>query len=113
MIPLPEPYPGSNLFSLASGGAMFVRDPHRTLVPQQLNGGQFAKFTDQDWELIRPYLEENQALFGITVEQLLTVGGQKCKPAKVYCKVVPGNVAARASEDTDDVSEESEELVAK
>ena len=27
LVPLPEPYPGSNLFSLASGGAIFVRDP--------------------------------------------------------------------------------------
>ncbi|MFH0729299.1 MAG: hypothetical protein V2B19_23515 [Pseudomonadota bacterium] len=25
---LPNPYPKSNLFSLASGGAIFARDPH-------------------------------------------------------------------------------------
>ena len=31
-----EPYPGSNLFSLASGGAIYVRDPGKTLVDQQL-----------------------------------------------------------------------------
>ncbi len=36
---LKEPYPGSNLFSLASGGAVFVRDPRRTIVYGQLNGG--------------------------------------------------------------------------
>ena len=76
LVPLPEPYPGSNLFSLASGGAIFVRDPNRTLVDQQLNGGKFARLTDEDWELILPYLEENQKLFGITIEQLLTVNGQ-------------------------------------
>ena len=44
--PLPTPYPGSNLFSLASGGAIFVRDPHRKLVPEQLNGGEFRDFTE-------------------------------------------------------------------
>ncbi|MFH1266055.1 MAG: glutamate synthase, partial [Planctomycetota bacterium] len=51
------PYPGSNLFSLASGGAIFVRDPYRKLVPDQLNGGEFSELTHQDWKLILPYLE--------------------------------------------------------
>ena len=31
-VPQETPYPGSNLFSLASGGAIFVRDPHHQLV---------------------------------------------------------------------------------
>jgi glutamate synthase domain-containing protein 1/glutamate synthase domain-containing protein 3 len=103
LVPLPEPYPGSNLFSLASGGAIFVRDPGKTMVDQQLNGGKFARVTAADWELILPYLEENQRLFGITIEQLLTVNGQQRKPAQVYRKVIPGNIKAIASEDTDDV----------
>ncbi|MGO9586942.1 MAG: glutamate synthase [Limisphaerales bacterium] len=103
LVPLPEPYPGSNLFSLASGGAIFVRDPGKTMVDQQLNGGKFAKLTDDDWELILPYLEENQKLFGITVEQLLTVNGKRFKPCQVYRKVIPGNIKAIAAEDTDDV----------
>ena len=102
LIPLPEPYPGSNLFSLASGGAIFVRDPGKTMVDQQLNGGKFARVTAADWELILPYLEENQKLFGITVEQLLTVNGQQRKPAQVYRKVVPGSVKIVASDETDD-----------
>jgi glutamate synthase domain-containing protein 1/glutamate synthase domain-containing protein 3 len=115
LVPLPEPYPGSNLFSLASGGAIFVRDPRKTLVDQQLNGGKFARLTDADWELILPFLEENQRLFGITIEQLLTVNGKPLAPARVYRKVVPGNIKAIASEDTDDVWEEEllEEPVAK
>ncbi len=103
LVPLPEPYPGSNIFSLASGGAIFVRDPQKTMVDQQLNGGKFAKLTDDDWELILPYLEENQKLFGITVEQLLTVNGKRFKPCQVYRKVIPGNIKAIAVEDTDDV----------
>jgi glutamate synthase domain-containing protein 1/glutamate synthase domain-containing protein 3 len=102
LVPLPEPYPGSNLFSLASGGAIFVRDPGKTMVDQQLNGGKFARVTTADWELILPYLEENQRLFGITVEQLLTVNGQQRKPAQVYRKVVPGSVKIVASDETDD-----------
>ena len=78
-VPLTDPYPGSNLFSLASGGAIFVRDPGKTLVDQQLNGGQFAKVTDADWELILPFLEENQKHFGITVSALLTVRRQAAR----------------------------------
>jgi glutamate synthase domain-containing protein 1/glutamate synthase domain-containing protein 3 len=109
LVPLPEPYPGSNIFSLASGGAIFVRDPGKTMVDQQLNGGKFARVTAADWELILPYLEENQRLFGITVEQLLMVNGQQRKPAQVYRKVIPGNIKAIATEDTDDVA--AEELV--
>jgi hypothetical protein len=113
LVPLPEPYPGSNLFSLASGGAIFVRDPERTMVDQQLNGGQFAQLTDADWELILPFLEENQRLFGITVERLLTVKGRKLEPSRVYRKVVPGNLKNIVQEDTDDVwAEESAEDMA-
>ena len=112
LTPLPEPYPGSNIFSLASGGAIFVRDPNKTLVDQQLNGGQFARLTSDDWELILPYLEENQRLFGITLEQLLTVDGQKCKPAGVYRKIIPGNAKAMASDETDEVEAEEEEAAA-
>ena len=112
--PLPLPYPGSNLFSLASGGAIYVRDPNKTLVDEQLNGGKFARINGKDWDLILPYLEENERLFGITVEQLLTVDGERHDPAEVYCKVVPGNIAALASEGTDDVEAElSEELIVK
>jgi len=103
LVPLPEPYPGSNLFSLASGGAIFLRDPHRTLVEQQLNGGKFARLTGADWDLIRPHLEENQRLFGITIEQLLTDKGRKRKPAQIYRKVLPGNAPAIAAEETEDV----------
>jgi glutamate synthase domain-containing protein 1/glutamate synthase domain-containing protein 3 len=113
IVPLLLPYPGSNLFSLASGGAIFIRDPQNTLVEQQLNGGQFAKLTDEDWDLILPYFEENQKLFGITIEQLLTVDGQRREPAEVYCKVIPGNIAAIASEETDEADEASEEAAVK
>ena len=85
---LPTPYPGSNLFSLASGGAIFARDPHRRLLEDQLNGGEFAEFTDADWNLILPYLEENERLFGISIEMdILTVDGKPRKPSEVYRRV--------------------------
>jgi len=113
LVSLPEPYPGGNLFSLASGGAIFVRDPDRTLVEQQLNGGKFARLTGADWDLILPHLEENQRLFGITIDQLLTDKGRKRKPAAVYRKVLPGSVAAIAEEDTDDAEAGVEEMAAK
>ena len=70
------PYPGSNLLSLASGGAIYVRDPHRTLVDEQLNGGAYRRLGAADWKLMLPYLEENERLFGIRIqEDLLTVDG--------------------------------------
>ena len=50
VVPLEIPYPGSNIFSLASGGAIFVRDPHQSIVPEQLNGGQVLPFTQKRLE---------------------------------------------------------------
>ncbi len=93
------PYPGSNIFSLASGGAIYVRDPHNKLVDEQLNGGEFANITDADWNLIEPYLEENERLFGITIERLLTVDGNKKSPLEVYRKIRPQKAAAVKKDD--------------
>ncbi|MDD5339504.1 MAG: hypothetical protein PHG35_08935, partial [Dehalococcoidales bacterium] len=92
--PLEEPYAGSNLFSLASGGAIYVRDPQKSVVDQQLNGGDFFKVTDKDWEIILPYLQENERLFGIKINDLLTVDGKVCQPSEVYRKVAPVKLAA-------------------
>ena len=89
IVPLPEPYPGSNLFSLASGGAIFVRDPHKVCVDGQLNGGMYLPLTEEDWELILPFLEENERLFNIKIDTLLTVDGKLLSPLEVYRKVVP------------------------
>jgi glutamate synthase domain-containing protein 3 len=84
----PSPFPGSNLFSLASGGALYVRDPGRSLQREQLNGGEFAPFTEKDWRLILPLLKENEELFGISVEgDLLTCGGERRRPEEVYRKI--------------------------
>jgi glutamate synthase domain-containing protein 1/glutamate synthase domain-containing protein 3 len=84
------PYPGGNLFSLASGGAIFIRDPHRNVSRDQLNGGRLVDSTPKDWELILPYLEENEQLFGISIERnLLTVDGKILDPCQVYRKVEP------------------------
>jgi len=75
---------------LASGGALYIRDPHGLLSSDQLNGGRLAEFTKRDWELVRPYLEENERLFGVGIERdLLTVGGVVLSPSKVYRKVEP------------------------
>jgi glutamate synthase domain-containing protein 1/glutamate synthase domain-containing protein 3 len=84
------PYPGSNLFSLASGGAIYIRDPHCKLVEEQLNGGEFSVLTQDDWALILPYLKENELLFGISIEDdLLKVNGEKKSPQELYRKVKP------------------------
>ncbi len=90
VIDLDMPYPGSNLFSLASGGAIYLRDPDKKVVDDHLNGGEFANLSDADWELIRPYLEENEKLFGIRIEKdLLTIDGEQRSFGDVYRKVKP------------------------
>ena len=95
--PQATPYPGSNLFSLASGGAIYVRDPHRILVDEQLNGGAYGELTREDWRLILPYLKENERLFDISVEDdLLTVDGEKKAPEEVYRKITALKVKALA-----------------
>lgn len=96
---LETPYPGGNLFSLASGGALYMRDPHRRLGEDQLNGGVFTTLSGADWQVIRPYLEENEALFGIPVERLLQVHGRAATPEQVYRKVVPSGHKALAPEE--------------
>jgi glutamate synthase domain-containing protein 3 len=94
------PYPGSNLFSLASGGAIYIRDPHRKMVQSQLNGGEFTPLTEKDWRVIRTYLLENERLFGIKIKDLLTVNGVLRDPGDVYRKVhaVKLKVLAAATE---------------
>ncbi len=84
---LETPYPGGNLFSLASGGAIYLRDPHHKVSEDQLNGGVFSTLSPADWALIEPYLRENERLFGISVEALLSVDGVLCPPQDVYRKV--------------------------
>ena len=102
-----EPYPGSNIFSLASGGAIYVRDPGKTLIDQQLNGGMILPLSKKDWELILPYLEENERLFNIKIDDLLRVSGKKRSPQHVYRKVVPFVAGAIAEGHDDDlISEE-------
>lgn len=44
--------------------------------------------TDADWDLILPYLQENERLFDINIDKdLLTVDGEVRPPAEVYRKV--------------------------
>jgi glutamate synthase domain-containing protein 3 len=87
LVELETPYPGGNLFSLASGGAIYLRDPCAKVGEDQLNGGRFAQLSEADWALIRPYLEENEWHFGIPVPALLTVDREERPPAEVYRKI--------------------------
>src|SRR5690606_40985782 len=47
VVDLDTPYPGGNLFSLASGGAIYLRDPHHKVSDAQLNGGTFGELTPE------------------------------------------------------------------
>ncbi|HEY6104204.1 MAG TPA: glutamate synthase, partial [bacterium] len=93
LVDLDTPYPGGNLFSLASGGAIYARDPYRRLDEEQLNGGRYVDLTGADWSLIQPYLKENERLFNITVDRLLTVDGHVRGPEDVYRKIAPIELA--------------------
>ncbi|MEO0253945.1 MAG: hypothetical protein ABIN20_00785 [candidate division WOR-3 bacterium] len=86
---LDEVYPGSNLMSLPSGGAIYVRDPFRKIEENQLHGSKIEDITEGDLNLIRELLEENEKLFDIKIEELLRVRGEILKPEKVYRKIVP------------------------
>ena len=100
VVPQESPYPGSNLFSLASGGAIYIRDPHHKLVDEQLNGGRFTELAEEDWLLIRPYLQTNEHLFGISTDRdLLTVDGVRRAPEDVYRKVSPVKSAVLAAQE--------------
>ncbi|MBA3957858.1 MAG: hypothetical protein H0X51_05650 [Parachlamydiaceae bacterium] len=82
IIDLPTPYPGNNLLSLASGGAIYIRDPLQKVALNQLHGGKFTDMTTHDWDLILPYLKENEKLFKIPVSRLINSDS-------AYRKVVP------------------------
>ncbi len=99
LVELETPYPGGNLFSLASGGAIFVRDPYGRLGEDQLNGGEFVPFEARHWELVRPLLEENERLFGIPVARLLQVDGTTAPPERVYRAIVPAGHEALQPEE--------------
>ena len=89
-VDLESPYPGANLFSLASGGAIYIRDPHHKVVAEQLNGGEFADLSAADWQLILPYLKANEEHFGISVERdLLVADGARKAPEEIYRKIQP------------------------
>jgi glutamate synthase domain-containing protein 3 len=85
---LPTPYPGGNLFSLASGGAIYLRDPRQRIGEDQLNGGKLTNLHERDWNLIQPYLEENERLFGIKLrEGLLRKGELNLDWREAYRKI--------------------------
>ena len=96
---LETPYPGGNLFSLASGGAIYVRDPDRKLTEDQLNGGEYTELRPEDWEAARPFLEENERHFGIPLRALLTVRGRELPPSQVYRKIRPSGHKALLPEE--------------
>lgn len=96
---LDTPYPGSNLFSLASGGAIYIRDPYHQLSEEQLNGGEFKEFSERDWDTIQPHLRENERLFDIPIKRLLAVNGEKREPGDIYRKIVPRKIKALLAEE--------------
>lgn len=96
---LSSPYSGCNLFSLASGGAIYIRDPGKKIGAEQLNGGEFAPFSEKDWDLILPYLKENETYFHIPIDRLLHYQGEQLEAKDVYRKVRPARIRELESEE--------------
>jgi hypothetical protein len=74
-----------------------------------LNGGAFVELMPADWELILPYLKENERLFGISVEEdLLRVDGVPRTYAEIYRKVQPAGleVLAKVSTEVEEYGED-------
>ena len=99
VIELDMPYPGGNLFSLASGGAIYIRDHYRKVSEDQLNGGEFVDFSEQDWMTIKPYLEENEQLFGIPLARLLELDEETHLAHQIYRKIRPQVIRELQAED--------------
>lgn len=99
IVDLDTPYPGSNLFSLASGGAIYIRDPNEKVTKDQLNGGEFAQVTPEDWTLILPYLEKNAQLFDIPIDRLLEHQGTRENFQQIYRKIHPSRVRVLQEEE--------------
>jgi glutamate synthase domain-containing protein 1/glutamate synthase domain-containing protein 3 len=89
LVDIHPPYPGSNLFSLASGGAIYIRDPDHEVGEDQLNEGIFTSMTLRDEQLLIPYLEENAQLFDIPLVRLLQKNHHTLPFQQVYRKIIP------------------------
>ena len=99
LIELETPYAGGNLFSLATGGCIYIRDPSNQVTESQLNGGKFTKITQNDWKLIAPYLETNERLFNIPIERLLQHKGKTLNFNEAYRKIIPAAAHALQEEE--------------
>lgn len=86
---LNTPYPGNNLFSLASGGVIYIRDPYKKVDEAQLNSGKLTELSEQDWSNMLPLLKENEKYFNISIKDLLKVGNEIRRPEEIYRKVEP------------------------
>ena len=92
MYGLETKYPGTNLFSLASGGCCYLNDPYATVSTGQLNRARFDPFLQEDWNVLEPYLKLNRELFSIHPRyDLLMVDGVLRWPKEVFRKVVPSS----------------------
>ena len=65
----------------------------------QLNGGEWGEMNVEDWSLIKPYLEKNPELFGISIERLLTVDGIHKPFNEVYRKARPAKTKELQAEE--------------
>ncbi|MHA1214208.1 MAG: hypothetical protein ACTSPG_02865 [Candidatus Hodarchaeales archaeon] len=86
---MPSPYSGSNLFSLASGGAIYILDPFMQIDTNQLNGGQISPIHDRDKSILEEYLKKNNKLFGFDLTKTLSTGSVEYNVIDSYRKIEP------------------------
>ena len=63
--------------------------PTTSISKDQLNGGRFEKLVSDDWDILLPFLKENERLFDIPVERLLQYQGRQLSFDQVYKKISP------------------------
>jgi len=59
--------------------------------------------TDDDWNIILPLLQENERLFGVSVDGfLLMKDGKEARPNEVYRKIEPSTAKGKPEDILDD-----------
>lgn len=88
-VTMEDPYPGSNLFSLASGGAIYIRDPFKRIGINQLNGGQLKPVSSEDRKILEKFLKRNKTYFGFDLNKRVLETPMDFNPLAIYRKIEP------------------------
>ena len=83
------PFTGRALMLGAVGGVCYLNDPLVTVSAPQMPDIWSEEFSPRDKAALWPYIVRCAALFGFTVEALLSVSGEELPPDRVYRRLSP------------------------